>query len=150
MQSAIGRNAEQTNIRDLNRGLMRLWFEDVWDWGSCSKTISWPSTIPCLEAANDSPYRSYSDRVAAAVRPGSGWGGSGARAAGPTVRAVRVRSRLRAPEEIAEIAEKLRVQAGLPNQPTGEVANGSRPAKARSKPRKPTSPPARTTKVGSK
>ena len=31
-----------------------------------------------------------------------------------------------APEEIAAIAEKLRVQAGLPKQPSGEVANGSR------------------------
>jgi Mn-containing catalase len=29
-----------------------------------------------------------------------------------------------APEEIAEIAQKLRVQAGLPKEPTGEVANG--------------------------
>ena len=31
-----------------------------------------------------------------------------------------------APEVIAEIAEKLRVQAGLSKDPTGEVANGSR------------------------
>jgi Mn-containing catalase len=30
-----------------------------------------------------------------------------------------------APEEIAEIAAKLRKQAGLPKEPTGEVANGS-------------------------
>jgi Mn-containing catalase len=30
-----------------------------------------------------------------------------------------------APEEISEIAEELRVKAGLPKQPTGEVANGS-------------------------
>ena len=30
-----------------------------------------------------------------------------------------------APEEIAEIAEKLRQQAGLPKNPTGEVANGN-------------------------
>jgi Mn-containing catalase len=29
-----------------------------------------------------------------------------------------------APEEISEIAEKLRVSAGLPKEPTGEVANG--------------------------
>ena len=28
-----------------------------------------------------------------------------------------------APEEIAEIARKLRVAAGLPDEPTGEVAN---------------------------
>ncbi|MCP9484631.1 MAG: manganese catalase family protein [Gaiellaceae bacterium MAG52_C11] len=33
-----------------------------------------------------------------------------------------------APEEIAEIAQKLRTQAGLPKQPTGEVANGSGPS----------------------
>jgi len=37
-----------------------------------------------------------------------------------------------APEEIAEIAEKLRVKAGLSKNPTGEVASGRRPA---SKPR---------------
>ena len=43
-----------------------------------------------------------------------------------------------APEEIAEIAEKLRVQAGLPKQPSGEVANGSR--------RPATKTPARRTK----
>ena len=36
-----------------------------------------------------------------------------------------------APEEIAAIAEKLRVQAGLPKQPTGEVANGNAPSKPR-------------------
>ena len=37
-----------------------------------------------------------------------------------------------APEEIAEIATKLRKQAGLPSEPTGEVANGSgRPAPKR-------------------
>ena len=29
-----------------------------------------------------------------------------------------------APEEIAEIAAKLRSKAGLPKEPTGEVANG--------------------------
>jgi len=33
-----------------------------------------------------------------------------------------------APEEIAEIAEKLRVKAGLSKSPTGEVANGRSPA----------------------
>ncbi len=37
-----------------------------------------------------------------------------------------------APEEIAEIAQKLREQAGLSKEPTGEVANGNgTPAKAR-------------------
>ena len=36
-----------------------------------------------------------------------------------------------APEEIAEIAEKLRKQAGLPKQASGEVANGSRRPKPR-------------------
>ena len=30
-----------------------------------------------------------------------------------------------APEEISAIAEKLRVRAGLPKKPSGEVANGS-------------------------
>jgi Mn-containing catalase len=39
-----------------------------------------------------------------------------------------------APEEIAAIAEKLRTQAGLSKSPTGEVANGNRPA-ARTKPK---------------
>ncbi len=34
-----------------------------------------------------------------------------------------------APEEIAEIAEKLRVAAGMSKQPTGEVANGGRSSK---------------------
>src|SRR5689334_9334540 len=50
-----------------------------------------------------------------------------------------------APEEIAAIAEKLRVQAGLPKQPSGEVANGarrpqtsSRAAKPKARTRKPT------------
>jgi hypothetical protein len=36
-----------------------------------------------------------------------------------------------APEEIAEIAQRLRAQAGLPEIPTGQVAstpNGDRPA----------------------
>ena len=33
-----------------------------------------------------------------------------------------------APEEIAEIAEKLRVKAGLSKSPTGEVADGRNPA----------------------
>ena len=37
-----------------------------------------------------------------------------------------------APEEIAEIAQKLRVKAGMPKEPTGEVANGRRSS---SKPR---------------
>ena len=32
-----------------------------------------------------------------------------------------------APEEIAQIAQKLREQAGLPKQPTGVVANGAKP-----------------------
>jgi len=37
-----------------------------------------------------------------------------------------------APEDIAEIAERLRKKAGLPNEPTGEVANAKRsPAKPR-------------------
>ena len=42
-----------------------------------------------------------------------------------------------APEEIAEIARKLRVAAGLPEKPTGVVAstNGSAP-KSKSAPRK--------------
>jgi hypothetical protein len=30
-----------------------------------------------------------------------------------------------APEEIAEIAQRLRQRAGLPDEPTGVVANGS-------------------------
>jgi Mn-containing catalase len=45
-----------------------------------------------------------------------------------------------APEEISAIAEKLRVQAGLPKNPSGEVANGARRSRAasakRSSPRK--------------
>jgi Mn-containing catalase len=36
-----------------------------------------------------------------------------------------------APEEIKEIAQKLRKQAGLPDEPTGEVANGGKRAKAK-------------------
>jgi hypothetical protein len=40
-----------------------------------------------------------------------------------------------APEEIAEIAAKLRKQAGLPKEPTGEVANGARPS-GRAQPRR--------------
>ena len=40
-----------------------------------------------------------------------------------------------APEEIAEIAQKLRAQAGLPKEPTGEVANGGRRAAARGRSR---------------
>jgi Mn-containing catalase len=40
-----------------------------------------------------------------------------------------------APEEIAEIAAKLRKQAGLPNDPTGEVANGESGPAPRSKPK---------------
>jgi Mn-containing catalase len=39
-----------------------------------------------------------------------------------------------APDEIREIAQKLRKQAGLPDGPTGEVANGGRP-KATAKPK---------------
>ena len=49
-----------------------------------------------------------------------------------------------APEEIAEIAARLRKQAGLPKTPTGEVANGSggarRPAKAKPSSRRSASP----------
>ena len=43
-----------------------------------------------------------------------------------------------APEEIAAIAEKLRVRAGLPKEPTGQVANGkrARSSKPRRTPRK--------------
>ena len=44
-----------------------------------------------------------------------------------------------APEEIAAIAAKLRKQAGLPMEPTGEVANGNR--SATSKPRRATRKP---------
>ena len=41
-----------------------------------------------------------------------------------------------APEEIAEIAEKLRKQAGLSKEPTGEVANGpARSSSSRAKPK---------------
>jgi len=36
-----------------------------------------------------------------------------------------------APQDIAEIAEKLRVKAGLPKDPTGEVANGNGAARKR-------------------
>jgi Mn-containing catalase len=39
-----------------------------------------------------------------------------------------------APEELKEIAQRLRKQAGLPEEPTGEVANG-RPRKGAAKPR---------------
>ena len=39
-----------------------------------------------------------------------------------------------APEEIAEIAAKLRKQAGLPKEPTGEVANGSGRSSSSKKP----------------
>ncbi len=38
-----------------------------------------------------------------------------------------------APEEIAEIAAKLRKQAGLPKEPTGEVANGAGRSDTKSK-----------------
>ena len=39
-----------------------------------------------------------------------------------------------APEEIAEIAAKLRTAAGLPKEPTGAVANGkAQPRRARKK-----------------
>jgi Mn-containing catalase len=41
-----------------------------------------------------------------------------------------------APEEIAQIAAKLRKQAGLPDEPTGEVANGSRTSRAGSSSRR--------------
>jgi Mn-containing catalase len=40
-----------------------------------------------------------------------------------------------APEEIAEIAAKLRKQAGLPKEPTGEIANGSSRSSSRAKPK---------------
>jgi Mn-containing catalase len=40
-----------------------------------------------------------------------------------------------APEEIAQIAEKLRKQAGLPKEPTGEVANGRSQSPTRTKPK---------------
>ena len=36
-----------------------------------------------------------------------------------------------APQEIAEIAEKLRLKAGLSKAPTGEVANGNGAARKR-------------------
>jgi Mn-containing catalase len=42
-----------------------------------------------------------------------------------------------APEEIAAIAAKLRKQAGLPKEPTGEVANGNGSAAKRRTTRKP-------------
>jgi Mn-containing catalase len=42
-----------------------------------------------------------------------------------------------APEEIKEIARKLRKQAGLPAQPTGEVANGKARSRTRSSKRSP-------------
>jgi Mn-containing catalase len=41
-----------------------------------------------------------------------------------------------APEEIAEIAQKLRTKAGLSKEPTGEVANGGASSKRRSTTRK--------------
>ncbi len=50
-----------------------------------------------------------------------------------------------APEEIQEIAQRLRKQAGLPDKPTGEVANGN--GKARSK--SPAKPKKRTSKSAS-
>ena len=40
-----------------------------------------------------------------------------------------------APEEIAAIAAKLRKQAGLPKEATGEVANGSSRSASRTKPK---------------
>jgi Mn-containing catalase len=55
-----------------------------------------------------------------------------------------------APEEIAAIAEKLRVQAGLPKQPSGEVANGSRRPKPGTVTPKPKSRARKTTKVAAK
>jgi Mn-containing catalase len=51
-----------------------------------------------------------------------------------------------APEEIAEIAEKLRVKAGMPKQPTGEVANG----RGRSSAPKSRRPSQRRARAGSK
>jgi Mn-containing catalase len=40
-----------------------------------------------------------------------------------------------APEEIAEIAQRLRTRAGLPKEPTGEVADGRRRSTSKAKPR---------------
>jgi hypothetical protein len=40
-----------------------------------------------------------------------------------------------APDEIREIAQKLRKRAGLPDGPTGEVANGGPKATAKPKPK---------------
>jgi Mn-containing catalase len=51
-----------------------------------------------------------------------------------------------APEEIKEIAQKLRKQAGLPDEPTGEVANGRRTG---SRPKR-TTPRSRTRRTPSK
>jgi Mn-containing catalase len=53
-----------------------------------------------------------------------------------------------APEEISQIAEKLRKQAGLSKEPTGEVANGARSAGSRSTATR--RQPARKAKAGSK
>jgi len=51
-----------------------------------------------------------------------------------------------APEEISAIAEKLRVKAGLPKKPSGEVANGSRSSKPRATTRKSPASPTKTTR----
>ena len=55
-----------------------------------------------------------------------------------------------APQEIAAISEKLRVQAGLPKQASGEVANGSRRPKLRTTAAKPKTRSRKTTKAGAK
>ena len=55
-----------------------------------------------------------------------------------------------APEEIAAIAEKLRIQAGLPKRPSGEVANGTRRPKPRTVAAKPKTRARKTTKAGAK
>jgi len=54
------------------------------------------------------------------------------------------------PEEISAIAEKLPVQAGLPKQPSGEVANGARRAKPRAASPKPNGRPKKPTKAAAK
>jgi hypothetical protein len=46
-----------------------------------------------------------------------------------------------APEEIKEIVQKLRKQAGLPDRPTGEVANGKGASRTTAKRSRPSSRP---------
>jgi manganese catalase len=55
-----------------------------------------------------------------------------------------------APEEISAIAENLRVRAGLPKKPSGEVANGKAPVKPRATSRKSASVTRRRTKARAK